>query len=187
MLLSTSDHHCNFSQTTLPPNPPETSKDLMFREQGVRVNDSEQRLYPAKVSVDTTQSVLPPQLDILIAEDVLVNQLVLGAILNRLGYEADMANNGLEAVEALKAKPYDVILMDLCMPYLDGLEATRIIRETSRSSTRPWIIAVTANAILGDRERCLAAGMNDYVSKPVSIKAIELVLERYQAEVVRKT
>jgi CheY-like chemotaxis protein len=181
MFLSTSDHHCKVTQV-FPPNFPETSEDFGASQKSGRVNQL--GLHRSKVSADPTQSAVSRRLNILIAEDVMVNQLVLGAILNRLGHEADKVNNGLEALEALKGKPYDVILMDICMPYLDGLEATRMIRETSGSSTQPWIIAVTANAILGDQARCLAAGMNDYVSKPVSIKAIESALKHYQEEVV---
>jgi len=183
MLLASSDRHCSATQV-LPSKFPETSESFGTSQKTASVNPSEEDLTASKASTDATQSAVSQRLDILIAEDVMVNQLVLGAILNRLGHEADKVNNGLEAVQALKEKSYHVVLMDISMPYLDGLEATRMIREFTGSSTHPWIVAVTANAILGDKARCLAAGMNDYVSKPVSISAIDSALKRYQEEIV---
>ena len=181
-MLLPSDRHCSATQV-LPPNFPETSEDFGSSQKTASVNHSEEDICVSKASTDANQSAVSQRLDILIAEDVMVNQLVLGAILNRLGHESDKVNNGLEAVQALKEKHYHVILMDISMPYLDGLEATRMIREFTGSSTQPWIVAVTANAILGDKARCLAAGMNDYVSKPVSISAIDSALKRYQEEI----
>ncbi|MFZ9736428.1 MAG: response regulator [Prochlorotrichaceae cyanobacterium] len=119
-------------------------------------------------------------LSILIAEDVQVNQMVAVAILERLGYTADVVENGTKAVEAFQRQPYQLILMDICMPETDGLNATRQIRNITASETHPWIIALTAHAILGDREKCLAAGMNDYVTKPISVKTIAAAIDRYQ-------
>jgi PAS domain S-box-containing protein len=117
-------------------------------------------------------------LRLLLAEDNLVNQKVALATLARLGYRADVAGNGLEVLEALRRQSYDVVLMDVQMPELDGLEATRRICRDEPSSTRPHIIAMTANAMQGDRELCLAAGMDDYISKPVRLEELVDALKR---------
>jgi PAS domain S-box-containing protein len=116
-------------------------------------------------------------LRILLAEDNLVNQKVARALLNSLGYQCDVVNNGEEAVQALERQGYDVILMDMQMPKMDGLEATRRICQQWNQADRPHIIALTANAMVGDRETCLAAGMNDYISKPVKLADLERALE----------
>jgi CheY-like chemotaxis protein/anti-sigma regulatory factor (Ser/Thr protein kinase) len=118
-------------------------------------------------------------LRILLAEDNQVNQKLALRILEQMGYRADVASNGLEAVESIERQTYDVILMDVQMPELDGLDATRSIRKLE-NVTQPHIIAMTANALEGDREMCLAAGMDDYVSKP--IRVIELVDALLKAE-----
>lgn len=112
---------------------------------------------------------ITPQADrLLLAEDNVVNQKVTLALLHKLGFRADVAANGLEVLAAVERQPYDVILMDVQMPKMDGLEAARRLGQSrSGSDPRPWIIAVTANAMQGDREQCLAAGMDDYISKPI--------------------
>jgi len=118
---------------------------------------------------------------ILLAEDNITNQRVALGILKKLGLRADAVANGAEAVKALESMPYELVLMDVQMPVLDGLEATRQIR-TPQSKVRNHaiaIIAMTAHAMQGDRERCLEAGMNDYVSKPVSPQALTEVLTRW--------
>jgi CheY-like chemotaxis protein len=105
---------------------------------------------------------------ILLAEDNVVNQKVALSMLQKLGFRADVAANGLEVLAAVERQPYDVILMDVQMPEMDGLEASRRLGELRPDpARRPWIIALTANAMQGDREMCLAAGMDDYISKPI--------------------
>jgi signal transduction histidine kinase/CheY-like chemotaxis protein len=118
-----------------------------------------------------------PDLTILLAEDNQVNQKVARLMLKKLGYEADVVSNGREAVQALQSKHYDVILMDVQMPEMDGLEATRAISEMILEK-RPRILAMTAYALEGDRERCLKAGMDGYISKPVQIEELRSALER---------
>ncbi|HJZ46353.1 MAG TPA: ATP-binding protein [Roseiflexaceae bacterium] len=117
-------------------------------------------------------------LRILVAEDHPTNQKLALAILGRLGYRADIAGDGLEALAALERQPYDVVLMDLHMPEMDGLEATRRFRQHRRAQGRPYIIAMTATAMPGDREACLAAGMDDYVGKPVRVNELIAALSR---------
>ena len=99
-------------------------------------------------------------------------------VLGRLGYRADLAGNGIEALDALQRQDYDVVLMDVQMPDMDGLEATRKIREQWQNEQKPWIVAMTANAMQGDREMCLAAGMNDYVTKPIRLEQVVASLKR---------
>jgi CheY-like chemotaxis protein len=114
---------------------------------------------------------------ILIAEDNLINQKLAIHILTKMGYQADLAANGHEAVNAVTAKKYDLILMDVQMPEMDGLEATRFIRDNMEQ--QPVIIATTANAMSDDQEICLKAGMDDYLSKPMKLPDIMGVLEKW--------
>jgi signal transduction histidine kinase/CheY-like chemotaxis protein len=106
-------------------------------------------------------------ISILLAEDNMVNQKVAAGLLSRLGYRCDIAANGLEAFSAVKRQRYDLVLMDIQMPEMDGVEATERIREHITAPLQPRIVALTANALAGDRERYLAAGMDDYVTKPI--------------------
>jgi PAS domain S-box-containing protein len=118
-------------------------------------------------------------LDILLVEDNLVNQKVALRYLERMGYRADAVGNGLEAVHALRERNYHLLFMDVQMPEMDGLEATRQIRAIISSERQPVIVALTANAMQGDRERCIEAGMNDYITKPVKIDEIQSVIARH--------
>ncbi|VAW36012.1 Signal transduction histidine kinase, partial [hydrothermal vent metagenome] len=117
-------------------------------------------------------------LRILIAEDNATNQKVALRILERLGYRADVAGNGLEVIEAVSQRPYDVILMDVQMPEMDGLQATHHIRNQLDEQSQPTIIAMTANALVGDREKYLKQGMDDYISKPVHVNELTQALQR---------
>ena len=117
-------------------------------------------------------------LDILLVEDNAVNQKVALRFLQRIGYRADTAVNGLEAVNTLESRHYDLVFMDLQMPIMDGIEASRQIRRRLPADRQPKIIALTANAMQGDRELCLSAGMDDYISKPVKIHEIDAAIRR---------
>jgi CheY-like chemotaxis protein/HPt (histidine-containing phosphotransfer) domain-containing protein len=121
-------------------------------------------------------------LRILLVEDNTTNQKLALRLLARFGYRADVAANGLEALQALERQTYDVVLMDMQMPEMDGLEATRQIHQRWPGQQHPYIIAMTANAMEGDREICLAAGMDDYVSKPIRVEALIQALERGAAD-----
>jgi CheY-like chemotaxis protein len=118
-------------------------------------------------------------LEVLLAEDNAVNQKVALRFLERLGYRADAVANGLEAVTTLQNRRYDLVLMDLQMPEMDGFEATRQIRRRLTSTRQPKIFALTANAMQGDRELCFECGMDDYISKPVKMHEIEEVIRRH--------
>jgi CheY-like chemotaxis protein len=117
-------------------------------------------------------------LRILLAEDNATNQKLALRILDRMGYQADVAANGLEVLEALERQLYDVVLMDVQMPEMDGLEATRSLRRRLPNWRQPHVIAMTANVMQGDRERCIAAGMDDYVSKPIRIEELVKALSK---------
>ena len=119
------------------------------------------------------------RLRILLAEDNAINQKVTLRMLERLGYQADVVKNGQEVVLAVDQSPYDLILMDVQMPEMDGIVATKIIRQNKALSAQPYIIALTANALKGDRERFLAAGMDAYLSKPVRLEDLSAAIETY--------
>jgi PAS domain S-box-containing protein len=125
-------------------------------------------------TLDLSDQQIQKGLRILLAEDNLVNQKVAIKMLERLGYTADVAADGRAVLAALESRTYDVVLMDVQMPEMDGLEATRSIRSTA--CHQPYIIAMTAHAMKGDREECLDAGMNDYISKPVRIEELKAAL-----------
>ncbi|WP_310586119.1 hybrid sensor histidine kinase/response regulator [Telluribacter humicola] len=138
---------------------------------------------PAQVLSDTFAAHHP--LTILIAEDNLFNQKLAVHILKKLGYDVDLAQNGLEVLEQLKSRYYEVILMDVQMPEMDGLEATQLIRQNFER--QPVIIAMTANALQGDREICLKAGMDIYVSKPIMLDELKNALQQAAASIRQKS
>ena len=141
---------------------------------------------PAEVRQTTFARRQP--LRILLCDDNSINQKVAARIVQQLGYEPDLAANGREALEALSQKPYDLIFMDVMMPEMDGLEATRAIRklqqkgEMEHFKSRIVIVAMTAQAMQGDREKCLEAGMDDYLAKPVRPTDVRAIIERWAAE-----
>ena len=152
------------------------------------------QLYNVLISVLTGEELpaavaaAPPQFDatfaaryplrVLVAEDNPVNQKVIVTMLGRFGYRADIASNGKEALDALHRQPYDLVLMDVQMPEMDGLEASRRIRSDWPGEDRPRVIALTANAMSDDRDTCLEAGMDDYLSKPVQVAELLDALRR---------
>ncbi len=138
---------------------------------------------PAPLEASPQRLAHAVPLRILLVEDNLVNQRVAALILSGLGYDIQMVTDGAQALDAVaqavaNGTPHDVVLMDVQMPGMDGLEATRQLRSRHPAPTRPWIIAMTANAMAGDREECLAAGMDDYLSKPIRAAAVGEALRR---------
>ncbi len=132
---------------------------------------------PARSSVDAAMAEHHP-LRILLAEDNVVNQKLALRLLLQMGYRADLASNGIEAIECIERQTYDVVLMDVQMPEMDGMEASRRIVRRWPDGQRPRIVAMTANAMQGDREECLAAGMDDYVTKPIRVDALVAALNK---------
>ncbi|MFN8543632.1 MAG: ATP-binding protein [Candidatus Binatia bacterium] len=126
-----------------------------------------------------TPTVRPRGARVLVAEDNVVNQKLVGMLLTRLGYAADIVSDGRQAVAAVERGCYDVVLMDCQMPEMDGFEATRAIRDGETGARRIAIVALTANAMKGDRERCLAAGMDDYLAKPLRTQELAEMLARW--------
>jgi signal transduction histidine kinase/CheY-like chemotaxis protein len=127
-------------------------------------------------ALDPTLGTRHP-LRILLAEDNVVNQKLALRLLQQMGYRADVAANGIEAIESLQRQRYDLVLMDVQMPEMDGLEATRRIVARWPAGERPRIVAMTANAMQGDREACIAAGMDDYITKPIRVEALAAALQ----------
>ncbi len=134
--------------------------------------------FQSQLPANTAQHRRP--IHILLAEDNVVNQKVAVRMLERLGYRADIVQNGAEALAAVQKEQYDVVLMDVHMPEMDGLEATRQIRRERKRGRRPYIIALTAAALPEDEEKCMEAGMDDFITKPVRTPDLNTVLERYR-------
>ncbi|MEA5467051.1 response regulator [Leptothoe sp. PORK10 BA2] len=148
----------------------------IFIDQPVKIQAPE---LTNKSTLDSTLAKQHP-LQILVAEDNLVNQQLIRQWLGKMGYRPDLVGNGYEAIDALKRQTYDVILMDVHMPEMDGLTATAEICKYWTETERPHIIALTANAMKGDRDRCLAAGMNNYISKPIHVPDLVTALRQVQ-------
>jgi len=125
-------------------------------------------------------------LQILVAEDNLVNQKVIGQMLRNLGCKADIVVDGAQAVSAVERGRFDVVFMDVHMPEMDGYEATRSLRASLPAERQPHIVALTANALMGDREKCLAAGMDNYLTKPITLGALVAALKTAAARVAQK-
>ena len=145
---------------------------------GTRENgaDTEVKRGVAKLDKDLASRI---PVKILVAEDNMINQTLCNIILQQLGYQADMAGNGLEVLDKMENNDYDIIFMDVQMPNMDGLEATREIVRKTDPAARPKIIAMTAFALEGDKDKCLEAGMNDYISKPIRIEEIQQMIEKW--------
>ncbi|MEO8305833.1 MAG: GAF domain-containing protein [Betaproteobacteria bacterium] len=139
---------------------------------------------PVKPALDPGMAARHP-LRILLAEDNAVNQKLAMRLLQQMGYRADLASNGIEAIECVERQMYDVVLMDVQMPEMDGLEASRRITKRWTAAERPRIVAMTANAMQGDREMCLAAGMDDYVTKPIRVDQLVEALHNVTARGAR--
>ncbi len=173
----------NFAMISKPAKPAQLQSALLQLVSGTRQSTVKKHQPVSKL--DSSMAARLP-LQILLTDDNIINQKVALRLLQQLGYKADTANNGAEAIRAVEQKPYDVILMDVQMPELDGLEATRRIRQRQQEASPPEhfqrqiaIIAMTANAMQGDREKCVAAGMDDYLPKPVRPEALQAMLEQH--------
>jgi len=125
-----------------------------------------------------SRPVLPTELRILVVEDNRVNRRVIAGLLEKLGYQAELVENGRQALQACEEQTFDVILMDLQMPEMDGLTATRQIRQLNKG-LRPWVVALTANALVEDRDKSLEAGMDDFLSKPLRLSDLQEALARW--------
>lgn len=150
--------------------------------QQLKINLSFDQHSPGKRILESEFATRYP-INILVAEDNQINQLLATTILNKLGYEPSIANNGREAIEMLKQSSYNLILMDVQMPEVDGIEATRFIR--SNFDMQPIIIAMTANAMESDKQECLEAGMDDFISKPVNLEHLMTLLEKWSMPLAR--
>jgi signal transduction histidine kinase/AmiR/NasT family two-component response regulator/HPt (histidine-containing phosphotransfer) domain-containing protein len=168
------------------PVKPEALQDGLLHVLSYAPRKASPKLVPSEKLDRSLAERLP--LRILLADDNVINQKVASRLLCQLGYQADLVRTGLETIKAVEQRSYDIIFMDVQMPEMDGLDATRQIRQRQKDPFAPvgfqqpiTIIAMTANAMMGDREKCLAAGMDDYLPKPVRPEALQKILERYGA------
>jgi len=150
--------------------------DSLCRAMGIQLQ--REKKPPTAPSLDSTFARRLP-LRLLLADDNPINQKVGVSVLQKLGYRADVAHNGIEVLKALEQKVYDLVFLDVQMPEMDGLETARRICQRWSPEKRPRIVAMTGNALMGDREKCLQAGMDDYISKPIRIVELQSALERW--------
>jgi signal transduction histidine kinase/DNA-binding response OmpR family regulator len=171
-------HHAGFDAYLTKPVKKETLRQCLA---ALRGGAGTKESAPTIITRYTIEEAMGPRARILLVEDTVANQKVACAMLARRGYRVDVANNGQEAIEILQKVPYGLILMDCQMPVMDGFEATRRIRdgEAGQGKTNVPIVAMTANAMVGDREQCLAAGMDDYLSKPIAVDELSAKIERW--------
>ncbi len=141
---------------------------------------------PGKRMLNVVDTQSAHILRILIVDDNAVNRKVLLSMLNHLEYRADMVTNGQEAIQALEKQPYDLVFMDIQMPILDGLRAAQTIRQNLADKEHPYIIAITAYADRFDRDTCINAGMNDYLSKPATLDDIRGAIQAAQTQLQRR-
>jgi CheY-like chemotaxis protein len=168
---------------TKPVKPTQLHEVLVRVISGAKSAPARKPVPPAKLDPKLAERM---PLRMLLADDNVINQKVAVRLLQQMGYRPDVANNGVEAVAALDRQTYDIVFMDVMMPEMDGLEATKVIRERQKNKKRyPTykasliIVAMTASAMQGDRERCIAAGMDDYLAKPVRPEDVRKVIERW--------
>ncbi|WMW25482.1 response regulator [Methanolobus sediminis] len=162
---------------------PVRNQELLDVLSGILNKEKQNNEVNTHVNTPSTPSRDHKNLRLLLAEDNTVNQKVAQGMLHKLGYHADIVANGMEAIKALEMLPYDMVLMDVQMPDMDGFEATRLIRDAQSAVLDHDIpiVAMTAYAMKGDKERCLEVGMNDYISKPVSLQSLMQLLEKWQS------
>jgi signal transduction histidine kinase/HPt (histidine-containing phosphotransfer) domain-containing protein len=164
------------SQFVHKPVRPAQLLESLCRALSVQVQRDKKSAYTPGLDSDFARR-LP--LRVLLADDNPINQKVGVSVLNKLGYQADLACDGKQVLQALEQKPYDVLFLDVQMPEMDGLDCAKQICQRWTRDRRPIIIAMTGNALMGDREKCLAAGMDDYISKPVRVADLQAALERW--------
>ncbi len=150
--------------------------ETLYRSMSIQLQPRKKTVGSPSLDVNLARR-LP--LNVLLADDNPINQKVGLTVLHKLGYACDVANNGVEVLRALEQKTYDVLFLDVQMPEMDGLEVARQIRQRWATEQRPCIIAMTGNALMGDREKCLESGMDDYIAKPVRVAEIQAALERW--------
>jgi PAS domain S-box-containing protein len=168
---------------------PVRNQELLDVLSGILNTEKQRNKVLTRVCAPSVPSQIHKNLRLLLAEDNIVNQKVAQGMLQKLGYHADTVANGLEAIKALEMVPYDLVLMDVQMPDMDGLDATRLVRNPHSSvlDHEIPIVAMTAYAMKGDKERCLEAGMNDYITKPVSLQALMELLDKWQSILENET